>query len=165
MPNCTAKYGKDFVNCKYTTGCLHKDWFCDGDDDCWDNSDETNCSSIKVNYCGRDEFRCGNGSCVNITVRCDGNNDCNDMDLNSGVSSDEMNCGIGKKAYSNSFFLLMEFFLGHQCRYNEYLCEIDSICIPLAWHCNGVPNCSDQSDELDCSKYYIKCTKRTRSPE
>lgn len=96
MPNCT-KYGKDFVNCKYTTACLHKDWFCDGDDDCWDNSDESNCTNIKTN-CENDQFRCDDGSCIQTSARCDQVNDCHDMNANEGISSDELNCRVGKKS-------------------------------------------------------------------
>lgn len=44
------------------------------------------------------------------------------------------------------------YFLGDQCRYDEFMCESDSACIPLSWHCNGSPDCQDQSDELNCSK-------------
>lgn len=43
-------------------------------------------------------------------------------------------------------------FLGDQCPYDQFMCESDSTCIPLSWHCNGVPDCQDQSDELNCSK-------------
>lgn len=95
MPNCTEK-GKDFVNCKYTTACLRKDWFCDGEDDCWDNSDETNCTLPAKSNCKIDEFRCSDGTCIGASARCDQINDCDDMDSNGGISSDELNCRIGK---------------------------------------------------------------------
>lgn len=100
MPNCTT-YGKDFLNCKYTTACLSKDWFCDGDDDCWDKSDETNCTISEKFNCKNDEFRCSDGICISILARCDHVNDCDDRESNGGISSDELNCRVGKGKRTN----------------------------------------------------------------
>lgn len=41
---------------------------------------------------------------------------------------------------------------GDQCPRDQFTCESDSTCIPLASQCNGLPDCPDQSDELNCSK-------------
>lgn len=48
-PDCsifsTAAYnGSELINCPNTTHCIHPKWKCDGVNDCWDNSDEENCT-------------------------------------------------------------------------------------------------------------------------
>lgn len=55
------------LNCKVaTTACFHKDWKCDGEKDCWDNSDEENCTTLAINMqtCGPTQFRCRTGHCI-----------------------------------------------------------------------------------------------------
>lgn len=55
---------------------------CDGYPDCYDFSDELNCTN-----CGQFEFRCKNGQCINDKQHCDNIYDCED-------GSDEENCGM-----------------------------------------------------------------------
>jgi hypothetical protein len=79
------------INCVNTTACIHKDWFCDSENDCWDMSDEKNCPEHKKR-CYINEFQCSNGSCINLEARCDGRDDCHDAKISGGLSSDEENC-------------------------------------------------------------------------
>lgn len=81
----------NFVNCPNTTGCIHREWFCDGENDCWDMSDEKNCSATVRNMCQLSQFRCSNGTCISSDLRCDGHDDCHDAQ-NGGESSDEEDC-------------------------------------------------------------------------
>jgi low-density lipoprotein receptor-related protein 1 (alpha-2-macroglobulin receptor) len=121
------------INCVNTTACIHKDWFCDSENDCWDMSDEKNCPEHKKR-CYINEFQCSNGSCINLEARCDGRDDCHDAKISGGLSSDEENCRVVLQ--------------GH-CPSDQFMCD-DSICIPLSWHCNGFADCLDHSDEYDC---------------
>lgn len=55
------------MKCEFTSACYHSSWVCDGDNDCWDNSDEMNCGNTT---CSSDHFACSNGQCINLLWRC-----------------------------------------------------------------------------------------------
>eukprot|EP00118_Oscarella_pearsei_P020301 m.219572 g.219572 ORF g.219572 m.219572 type:complete len:130 (+) comp39924_c0_seq45:362-751(+) len=62
--------------------CVSLDWTCDYEDDCGDNSDESNCPVLN---CTASEFSCANGYCVDASYTCDTEDDCGD-------DSDEIGC-------------------------------------------------------------------------
>lgn len=62
--------------------CVVDSWWCDGDADCADRSDESNCTFT----CGEDEIACDANRCIPKQWMCDGRAECAD-------GSDESNCG------------------------------------------------------------------------
>ena len=62
--------------------CISNIWWCNGEQDCKDNSDEMSCEEKQ---CPESEFKCANNECVPMSWRCDGYQDCRD-DTDEAVS-------------------------------------------------------------------------------
>ena len=117
----------------------------------------TTTTTIATNkvQCSNDQFRCNSSEqCLPITKRCDGLQHCYD-------GSDEANCFIaangnltqGKLLIRNfSFihsFIFILFYLDCDDQHS-FRCG-DQICIGIELRCNGEHDCSDGSDEIECS--------------
>ncbi|XP_076803122.1 uncharacterized protein LOC143447077 [Clavelina lepadiformis] len=114
---------------------------CDGHDDCYDNSDEANCTDcpeLKCHCFDGEVNSCGEGNrCFPYYRKCDGYANCPD-------GSDEWNC-------SNS--CSTENSLRCACnKADRYTCQGEGyVCYAPDETCNGYAKCPDGSDEWNCS--------------
>nr|XP_032526331.1 basement membrane-specific heparan sulfate proteoglycan core protein [Danaus plexippus plexippus] len=135
----------DEFRCEIDLTCIEGRKRCDGIPHCRDGSDEQDCVSRLIYWSGdhvckdRGMFRCANGSCISILLRCDGYRDC----LPDG--SDEIDC---------------------PCSTDQWQCDQGS-CIKRSKRCDGRVDCpTDRSDERHCVvNEYFKCRNGKLIPQ
>lgn len=103
---------------------------CDSENDCTDNSDETDpeCGGTS-RPCSESEFRCNDGRCIPESKVCDGTIQCND-------GLDESQCHLRK------------------CVEGMRQCD-DGTCIAEHKWCDRRRDCPNASDETNCTKNVI----------
>uniref|UniRef100_A0A8C2AJR3 Low density lipoprotein receptor-related protein 1Ba n=1 Tax=Cyprinus carpio TaxID=7962 RepID=A0A8C2AJR3_CYPCA len=119
-----------FKSC-YNQRCVANHQFCNGANDCGDNSDEVYCNNSS---CSSSERRCADGSCIPASSWCNQIIDCAD-------ASDEKGCSKISMCEGASLFTLLYVFLR---------CNSTSLCVHPSWICDGANDCGDYADEIHC---------------
>ncbi|XP_040202403.1 low-density lipoprotein receptor-like isoform X4 [Rana temporaria] len=119
--------------------------------------------------CSPDQFQCNDGKCINRSLRCNQEHDCDDLTDEIGCvndkptcSPDQFKCNDGKcinvslrcngehdcDDHSDEIGCVNE---SRACKSTEFSCGgRTNLCIPLTWKCDHNKDCEDGSDEKDC---------------
>ena len=139
---------------------------CDHRAQCPDRSDEDPCY---FDPCPFNMFQCSSGECVSLSSYLNKVHDCFDL-------SDEMTFKNRDKSTDTQFdfypppsmvsfdgvgfFTTERLLSSSDCPSTHFLCH-DDLCLPVYLICNGVTDCREGEDEVDCDSYtcpgYYRC--------
>ncbi|XP_051883463.1 low-density lipoprotein receptor-related protein 2a [Pristis pectinata] len=176
----TAACGTGYFTC-LNGRCILERWKCDTDNDCGDQSDETE-RVCAFHTCPATAFTCANGRCTPYRYRCDHYNDCGDNSDEAGClfhtcePSSEFSCNNGRCIRISSVCNGVndchdngtsdERSCPHRtCQPGYAKCETTNICILRTYLCDGDDDCGDMSDESSthcatgtCAENEFRCT-------
>lgn len=116
-------------------------------------------------HCPLDEFQCNNTLCKPLGWKCDGEDDCGDNSDENPEECGENHCSSHGGSIYKAFDSLLAYcsvaslkfplffcaLVKFQCPpTRQFRCHNDRVCLPISKRCDGVNNCGDNSDEINC---------------
>ncbi|XP_050052982.1 basement membrane-specific heparan sulfate proteoglycan core protein-like isoform X1 [Aphis gossypii] len=138
--------------------CLSIDKRCNGKTECSNGEDEVNCgipggdnfgTDPMLAPCAESDFTCADMSCIPLSRSCDGRSDCPDAEDEQNCTNDKPSLSSANTNQASSPTTTPPSAIATMCFNNEFRCH-DGSCVNIHYHCDGINDCKDQSDELDC---------------